>query len=106
MPLKKPLRASVMKLSTVSGASSTASSISIVPLSVSMKACGENCGEHERLPRRIVDRPPGGGGPDRVVGVGHALLAQQRRRADAHRPVAIVQRLLQQRPGRRRDRVR
>ena len=43
-PSKKPRRASVMKLSAVSGASSTASSISIVPCAVSTYTRGEKRG--------------------------------------------------------------
>src|SRR5829696_4699419 len=44
-PSKKPLRASVMKLNAVRGASSTASSIWNVPLSVSTYTCVEYGGD-------------------------------------------------------------
>ena len=69
MPLKNPLRASVDEVRRPSAARRViASSISIVPRSVWMKACGENCGASSDCRVGVVHRACRGR-PDRVVAV-------------------------------------
>ena len=95
-PLKKPLRASVMKFSTVSGASRTASSIWIVPRSVSMiRPASRPAGSPAAAPRRRRPRSVVGAG--RICASTSAAgrrieLLQQHRGAHAHRPVLVGER--------------
>ena len=98
-----------MKLRLVCGASSTASSNSIVPLAVSMKTCGEYVGDEQR---GIVVRRDGASRrrPNRILMVALRVeLGEELGGAHANRPVLVGQRGLQRLgwppPDRTRQRV-
>ena len=83
-----------MKLRAVCGASSTASSNSIVPFAVSMKMCGESARRDELGSSYGAIGSPGTGPHRRAVVAGGIELREQLGGMHPHRPVLVGERLL------------